>query len=1831
MITAALGIDPSGTQSSTQTSTSTSVPSLLDWANGATTSPRPQQVTPAPATTSSVPSLLEWSGIAQPTTSQQQPQQPQQPAAFATDNVDTDRGMRVIEWVIEHQAVPLGDDDQQLRDMVGTMARLYFGGDEETKSSVEEVMIAVSDVVPKEMWAQYGLEKFTDTESGFDNFGGRFLDNAKGLGGTITNWGFGDNPFGKYVGQPLATGLSHMQQTALMTVSAVRNGRIGDAAMILAEAVAEPATLGKIDTDGGAVDRELARWDIDSNGWMDFAEALGYNPNSSGRGGWVGGFIFELANFVGGELLDPLNYLTLGGASAKGGLDMVEEMYGTGARLVVEREGLDAVLSASEQAALQSRLTKSLEIAFGEEGRRRTAYEVLRRLDPSDVADKRVREAISSIQSGRGVHVAGVRLPGSEAVQQFPGRQKVEYAGRADEIARRKLLTPDPTDIRPIDQQFGKRINILDGTYIDGDDLRALVDSPTELTPAAETAAAARYEFGVTTHSGDPMGTGRFTLYDDGTAIIDDVTPSDPAGSLVDVNSRLLDDVIPTLENSGFHTIRVRADGDPWSWTDKGFVLDTARTSEVMEWLDHLDARLGQILSDEGTASAAGKALGGGSDRFGYYAAVRDLRERVLAARDNPNAANLFAIADPTGPNWKAIGELIDGDWGVVPMMRGITNVPGNGHIARIVSPGLAQRIRQSPTGQFFGDRLTPRAGVRRTSGTQTAEGLYRSQQRAKFAAENQLDDNIGAMTKLKRQAQAEFADDPTVVDDIVREALEKTDEPGNIYGPVGDPLDGTAVLAKLDHEDLLTAELQALRSEGKFATAEYLELMHDLRKAGDDAAVKAGLPEDFLREGYFPRITTQEGEKAIKENAHLMEKFGLDPNSKVSLHEQMHQKRRTFMPEATIEEANDAARIMFDLEDGVNLFVEDPLVAFALRSKSSFTAAAQMDMLDELVGLTDDTGRTVAAWGEGAVGYNEKALRQLQLRRSEAGFRTVKVDTPRGPLYTTPEIAKEIDNIRKVMFNDETLEHFQAFLDRWSQIWGTYATVPLADGFGFHMRNAYGNVMLNLTAGVTSPAVYWHAARLQNASGKARRRLGAVSGTGDRNAVFAGMSFDDIVKSDHLGLSSRDQALLIGARDRGIIGNGFFQDLAPDELDNVYRAIPKGKVGKGLQTTTDKAIDNRVVRTGRAVGTSVENNARLAHYIDRINKGFSAEEAAASVRRYLFDYGDLTPFERARLRSISRFYTFMRKNTALQTWAIMHNPAGVARQLRAHRSLVPVDDEDGGLNSLIPDWAKEQGTIGTALMGGVAMAPESVFNAAFDPYNAAWKLIDQIPGLKEILPGETEGKDSAAALLGLLAGGPMSMVDFLFEVRSQETWYGKDISDRGLEGDLMRFADTIMPLWGPVDRMISELSGGALEGSSGLFGTGLGNNPTPMQKDMSLGVALIKNLLGWNAVPLGDAAQRSVIYSMSAELDTLIEEAKRRGVDIGTQQDLRHLGIIPELPDIAEDIGVSGSRADSYILRDRLEAAGIDPMTDANYLELLERERRLGFEIITRADVENWSEQAGLDPEQTLELVEDLEGRYTSRETRGDQYAVEMGWTRPDKAGGDPHGIVDFRTKAHYNAANPDDPFLDSDGNVITLDAWRQWVEDKGVRYFEKPDADGNSYSTRSSRAADLSVSVGLVNEDGDPLSNNLTKAYYNSKNPDDVFVDREGNTITYRDVETVWPGSRLSDVRSWALSVGYQINPAATSLPMDVRRAYNDAHPNSPYFTPREWVQAGHNPLQGVYQWWVDGTVYEYWPDGMSEDNWWIADLPSTASGSSSLLDSGNKTSLSDALFGN
>lgn len=98
-----------------------------------------------------------------------------------------------------------------------------------------------------------------------------------------------------------------------------------------------------------------------------------------------------------------------------------------------------------------------------------------------------------------------------------------------------------------------------------------------------------------------------------------------------------------------------------------------------------------------------------------------------------------------------------------------------------------------------------------------------------------------------------------------------------------------------------------------------------------------------------------------------------------------------------------------------------------------------------------------------------------------------------------------------------------------------------------------------------------------------------------------------------------------------------------------------------------------------------VDDSARLAGFIDQLAKGLSPEQAAIQVKKYLFDYFELTPFERKWMKRFIPFYTWTRKNLPLQFKELMRQPGKYAAVARAHDYISEEYTEKD-----VPDWIKE-------------------------------------------------------------------------------------------------------------------------------------------------------------------------------------------------------------------------------------------------------------------------------------------------------------------------------------------------------------------------------------------------------------------------------------------------------------------------------------------------------------------------------------------------------------
>jgi hypothetical protein len=132
-------------------------------------------------------------------------------------------------------------------------------------------------------------------------------------------------------------------------------------------------------------------------------------------------------------------------------------------------------------------------------------------------------------------------------------------------------------------------------------------------------------------------------------------------------------------------------------------------------------------------------------------------------------------------------------------------------------------------------------------------------------------------------------------------------------------------------------------------------------------------------------------------------------------------------------------------------------------------------------------------------------------------------------------------------------------------------------------------------------------------------------------------------------------------------------------EMANTHGIRGKGWLGADIDVNMLDEIDSMVkygemrklnpMKLSRSFGTMIEDNSRFAVFIDQLAKGKTAKEASQTVRKYMFDYEELTDFERKFMKRIIPFYTWTRKNAPLQVQSLIEQPRkyqAYAKGLRA-------------------------------------------------------------------------------------------------------------------------------------------------------------------------------------------------------------------------------------------------------------------------------------------------------------------------------------------------------------------------------------------------------------------------------------------------------------------------------------------------------------------------------------------------------------------------------------
>lgn len=246
------------------------------------------------------------------------------------------------------------------------------------------------------------------------------------------------------------------------------------------------------------------------------------------------------------------------------------------------------------------------------------------------------------------------------------------------------------------------------------------------------------------------------------------------------------------------------------------------------------------------------------------------------------------------------------------------------------------------------------------------------------------------------------------------------------------------------------------------------------------------------------------------------------------------------------------------------------------------------------------------------------------------------------------PEIARALERFNSTFNTDEGMRTLLTSLNTVQNVWKGLVTAPNP---AFHVRNALGNAWNNFLAGVVNPEVYRLAAVVQKGGNEALELNGKQYTARELRTIF---------------------------REQGLEGYGFFQGESSKQIiKQATEAFEQPKLTSTLNP----------VKQGRKFGDLLETNAKMAHFIDRVNKGDSFQEAAKSVRKYLFDYSDITQAEKS-IRSFVPFYTFTRKNLPLQLENLITNPGKMTALYKFSENQ---QKAQGVKDSDMPDWLEAE------------------------------------------------------------------------------------------------------------------------------------------------------------------------------------------------------------------------------------------------------------------------------------------------------------------------------------------------------------------------------------------------------------------------------------------------------------------------------------------------------------------------------------------------------------
>lgn len=155
-------------------------------------------------------------------------------------------------------------------------------------------------------------------------------------------------------------------------------------------------------------------------------------------------------------------------------------------------------------------------------------------------------------------------------------------------------------------------------------------------------------------------------------------------------------------------------------------------------------------------------------------------------------------------------------------------------------------------------------------------------------------------------------------------------------------------------------------------------------------------------------------------------------------------------------------------------------------------------------------------------------------------------------------------------------------------------------------------------------------------------------------------------------------------ARTYGVINTDY---MTKDFASHSYMEGTKVLPAKFDPFNTTEFIPYQV---GGKITSTIDNSDRLLQFSSLLRQGKTPQEASDIVTKHLFDYGDLTNFEKRVMKRIFPYYTWMRKNTPLIMRQVIEEPEKMALMAKIHSSINSSNGDDAVDRTFVTGFAQD-------------------------------------------------------------------------------------------------------------------------------------------------------------------------------------------------------------------------------------------------------------------------------------------------------------------------------------------------------------------------------------------------------------------------------------------------------------------------------------------------------------------------------------------------------------